>query len=162
TLEKVPGISRTGAPELPPPPLKGGDGASVDGLVGDDIHADVHTIRLAGAAGPDRQVWVGCDGGGYVSGRAGPVGTLAAGATVRQSPLVGRLAVGTNRVWLSDDLGSGADNTWTVLPYGAAPATATNPRVGGLDAAADQKTGVPGGGALPAVAAGGVGPLGEV
>ena len=259
TLEAVPDISRAGTPPA-------GDGASVAGLVGDDIHVDVHTVRLAGAAGPDRQVWVTCDGGVYVSHRAGRVNTFlaratglsavevnfhaahptsshfgaigtqdngrhvrvgdvvwedvmggdgggvaihpnasqfivsqfhgagwnatpAAGfvdpldqgsgvgatdrednlsafysgaATARKSALVGRLAIGTNRVWVSDDLGGGPDNTWNALPFASAASLATNPRAGGLDALADRKTGVPGGGALAAVAAGGVGPLGEV
>jgi hypothetical protein len=264
TLTPAPGISRTGAPELPPPPLKGGDDATVPGFIGNDLHPDVHCVRVAGPAGLGRHVWVSTDGGIYVSTRAGRVNTFAArstgisavevqfhaahptsshfgaigtqdngrhvrvgdvvwedvtsgdgggvtihpyasqfivsqfnyagwtatpdvgfvdpldqgagagardresglssfysgAATAKLPPATGRLAIGTNRVWLSDDLGSGVDNTWKVLPFGAA-GPATNPRVGGLDPVAKQGDGVPGGAPLAPVVAG-VGPLGEV
>jgi hypothetical protein len=53
------------------------DGSAVDGFIGTGVHADVHAIRLAGPAGANRQVWVGCDGGVYVSGAAGKVNTFA-------------------------------------------------------------------------------------
>lgn len=252
------GVSRTG-----PPP--GGEGASTGGLVGDDIHADVHMIRFAGTH-PNRQVWVATDGGVFVSTQAGRVNTFAPRATglaalevnflashptsshftaigtqdngrhsrvgdvvwqdtmggdgggvafhpnqsqiivsqffraawdadpsagfanpldqnsgsvnqitdresalaafysgpsaIRRPPSGARLALGTNRVWLTDDLGIGFPNTWNVLPY-PGPGPVTNPRSGGSDAPASRNVGVPGGAPLPAVV-GGIGPLGEV
>ncbi|HZN18185.1 MAG TPA: hypothetical protein VFB84_08385 [Micromonosporaceae bacterium] len=80
-------------------------------------------------------------------------------AAVRRSPVVGRLSLGTNRVWVTDDLGSATPNTWRVLPYPSGPAS--DPRPGGTDPVAQQNVGLPGGAPLPA-AAGGVGPLGVV
>ncbi|WP_328994356.1 hypothetical protein OG394_07940 [Kribbella sp. NBC_01245] len=256
-LVPAPGVSRVGAPP-------GGDGASTAGLIGDDIHPDVHMIRFAGAA-PNRQVWVATDGGVFVSTRAGRAQTFAVratgmaaleanfiaphpssshfaafgsqdngrhsrigdvvwedmmggdgggvafhpnqsqlivsqffranwgadpssgfaspldqnsgtvtistdresnlsafysgSATVRSTATVGRLAIGTNRVWLTDNLGTSAVNTWRVLPYpgGVAP----NPRSGGGDLPANRGVGVPGGAPLAPVA-GGNGPLGDV
>lgn len=254
-LVPVAGISRAG-----PPP--GGEGADPDGLVGDNVHADIQRIRVVGPAG-SRQVWVACDGGIYVSTQAGRVHTfqprsnglgavevnflathptsshyLAIGtqdngrhmrvgdmvweetvggdgggvtfhpnlsqfvlsqatrgswtctpstgfthplsrglgglapsreddlasfysgaAAARRSPAVGRVSLGTNRVWVTDNLGSATPNTWRVLPYPSGPAT--DPRPGGTDPAASWNVGLPGGAPLPA-AAGGVGPLGVV
>ncbi|HEU4426500.1 MAG TPA: hypothetical protein VFR67_28505 [Pilimelia sp.] len=265
TLVAAPGISRTGAPLAPPPPLNGGDGAPEDGLIGNDIHADVHNIRLPGMPGPNRQVWIATDGGIYVSNRAGRVntfesrasglaavevqfhaphptsthfgaigtqdngrhvrigdvvwedvmggdgggvafhpvrseiivsqynyvfwdstpgpgfndpvtqGSLAAprdreqgesafysgAAAVKLPPVHGRIAVGTNRVWLSDDVGTLPSNTWNVLPFSTAGALATNPRPGGLDAPANRGRGVPGGPPYGAVA-NGRGPFGPI
>jgi hypothetical protein len=252
------GVSRTGTPP-------GGEGAAIAGLVGDDVHADVHMIRLAGTA-PNRQVWVATDGGVFVSTHAGRVNSFAPRATglaalevnflsshptsshfvaigtqdngrhvrigdvvwedtmggdgggvaihpnrsdlivsqyvraewdaeptapfanpldqasgtvdfaidreavlsafysgataIRQSPVSARLAVGTNRVWLTDDLATVAPNTWNVLPY-PGPAAVANPRAGGGDLLADRGVGVPGGPPMAPVA-GGTGPLGEV
>lgn len=74
-LKPVTGVSRTGT--LHPPV---GDGAPEDGFVGDDIHPDVQVIRLAGTV-PDRQVWVGCDGGIFVSTQNGRVSTYGARVT---------------------------------------------------------------------------------
>jgi hypothetical protein len=238
------GLSRTGAPP-------GGDGADRAGLVGNTVHADVHTIRVVGPGGGE-QVWVGCDGGVYVSDRGGRVNTFAsrvtglaalepgfvaphptsshyvaagfqdngtqvrvgdtvweatflgdgggtvfhpvasqyvvtqyvggdwyaqpttgyrdpltrgvggpAGATGREGsssnpwtsafysgaaavlnpPSTGRIALGTNRVWLTDNLGTAAANTWRVLP--SASGAATDPRPGGSDPVAQQAVGVP-------------------
>lgn len=64
----VPAISTAGAPPA-------GDGADPAGLIGNNIHGDIHAIRLAGAPGA-RQVWVGCDGGVYRSDQAGRVNTF--------------------------------------------------------------------------------------
>ena len=72
TLGPATGLSRTGAPP-------GGDGADQAGLVGNTLHPDVHAIRVAGPPGA-RQVWVGCDGGVFVSTRAGRVNTFASRA----------------------------------------------------------------------------------
>jgi hypothetical protein len=69
----APGISRHGTPVQPPG--SGGDGAVTDGLIGDNIHPDVHIIRVAPTTPP--QVWVGTDGGVYVSAAEGQVNTFA-------------------------------------------------------------------------------------
>jgi hypothetical protein len=50
-LAPSPTLSSLGAPPA-------GAGADQAGLIGNNVHADVHAIRLAGAAGPTRQVWV--------------------------------------------------------------------------------------------------------
>ncbi|MFC7496388.1 MULTISPECIES: hypothetical protein [unclassified Nocardioides] len=266
------GISRTGAPAPPPPPAPpagAGDGADTAGLIGNNVHADVHTIRLAGVAG-SRHVWVGCDGGVYVSTQNGRVNSFAprvtglavlqpgfvachptsshfvaagfqdngtqvrSGDTMWESVLTGdgggtafhpgrpqfivsqatraawrsapatgyvrpttrtgtnqahgadrenragnalfysgstavatpgedRIALGTARVWMTDNLGAVAPNRWRVLPWSVAPATAaaTDPRQNGNDLAAQQTVGVP---TFVAgdVAPSGVGPLGQV
>ena len=48
------------------------------GLIGNNVHADVHAcVWLAGAGAPTRQVWVGCDGGVFVSHAGRPVNTFA-------------------------------------------------------------------------------------
>jgi hypothetical protein len=63
------GVSRSGAPPL-------GDGADTDGLIGNNIHADVHAIRAITLASGARHVWVTCDGGVYVSEQGGRVNTF--------------------------------------------------------------------------------------
>jgi len=68
-LTPAAGISRTGAPPA-------GDDADQAGLIGNNVHADVHAVRITGVA-PRRQVWVGTDGGVFVSDRAGRVQTFA-------------------------------------------------------------------------------------
>lgn len=52
-------------------------GANTLGLIGNAIHPDVHTIRKATNADNTRQIWVGCDGGVFVSLRDGQVNTFA-------------------------------------------------------------------------------------
>jgi hypothetical protein len=271
-LGPAPGISRTGAPAPPPPPpapAGAGDGANAAGLIGNNVHADVHTIRLAGAA-PARHVWVGCDGGVYASTQNGRVNTFAprvtglavlqpgfvachptsshfvaagfqdngtqvrSGDTMWESVITGdgggtvfhptrsqyvvsqstfsdwgavpasgfvrptmktgldvafgtdregaqgnslfysgagavatagepRIALGTARVWMTDNLGAVARNRWWVLPWAVAPATAaaTDPRPNGQDLGPQQVVGVPT--LVPGdIAANGVGPLGQV
>ncbi len=69
-LAAVNGVSRRGNPPA-------GDGADINGLIGNNVHADIHAIRLTGPAAPNRQVWVGCDGGVYVSEHSGRVNTFA-------------------------------------------------------------------------------------
>jgi len=69
TLQPAPGLSTTGV-------APAGDGATNAGLVGNNVHPDVHVIRLAGPAG-NRTVWVGCDGGIFVSTQGGRVHTFA-------------------------------------------------------------------------------------
>ncbi|MEQ7008576.1 hypothetical protein ABN028_20595 [Actinopolymorpha sp. B17G11] len=80
-------------------------------------------------------------------------------AAVRHSPTSARIALGTNRVWLTSDLGVADPSTWNVLPYPGGPLT--NPRAGGSDPPANRNVGIPGGTPLPVVS-GGKGPLGEV
>ncbi len=270
-------VSRTGAPAPPAPPAPppaAGDGADLAGHIGNNVHADVHCIVLTGPVAPGRQVWVGCDGGVYLSTRSGRVNTFASRATglavlqagyvavhptsthfvaagyqdngtqVRSgdtlweaimlgdggglmfhpalsqyivaqfttaswssapaqgfvSPtsrvpgggtLVGdredqqgvsqfysggsaigtggntaRIAVGTNRVWMSDNLGQAAANRWRVLPFPAGPLT--DPRFNnGTERPGQSDVGVPAGPAplgavIPAWwpgAVGNVGPL---
>ena len=67
-------ISGTAAPPA-------GAGADQAGLIGNNVHADVHVIRLTGPAGANRQVWVGCDGGVYVSAQAGRCNSFLARVT---------------------------------------------------------------------------------
>jgi len=73
-LVAVPGISTTAAP-APPVPIVGA-GADVAGLIGNNIHPDIHAIKLAGA-GATALVWVGCDGGVFVSRHGGRTHTFA-------------------------------------------------------------------------------------
>jgi len=250
TLQPAPGLSTLGS-------APAGDGATDAGLIGNNVHPDVHVVRLSGRAG-NRAVWVGCDGGVYVSTQGGRAhsfaprvtglatlepGFLAAhptsnqflatgvqdnGVLIRSGDTVweehlegdgggvafhptasdvligqwtqgswqcnhpsfrdplqrrplhpnwgtigpdrengvsamyagaasvahgagGRVAVGTNRIWVSDDLGGGAACTWRVLPFatGSAGATALDRRTaGGADINVASRTkGVPSGGA---------------
>ena len=53
-------------------------GADRNGLIGNNMHGDVHSIRVTGPARPGRHVWVGNDGGVYVSQADGRVNTFAA------------------------------------------------------------------------------------
>ncbi|WP_426560709.1 hypothetical protein ACPPVT_12560 [Angustibacter sp. McL0619] len=69
-LQAVPTVSGVAAPPA-------GAGANVPGLIGNNVHADVHVIRLTGKAPAPRQAWVGTDGGVFVSDRAGRVHTFA-------------------------------------------------------------------------------------
>ncbi len=239
-------------------------GTPVDGWIGPHVHADVHCVRVAGTSG---HVWVGCDGGVYVSteqgtaftfaprvtglaalevnfvashptsshfvaigtqdngahvrvgdvvwwqnafGDAGGVafhprrshivvsqvsfGTFAATArdftqplshTVDQPPYgdrenlrsafysgvaattigtadAARFALGTDRVWITENLDGTGGISWRVLPYLPAPgAAAADPRPRGSDPPARRGFGVPQGAPL---AAGPVGadPLGPV
>ena len=228
-----------------------GDDADITGLIGNNVHPDIHAIRLTGAAAPTRSVWIGCDGGVFVSEHSGRVNTFAArnsglatlepiflanhptsshfvvaglqdnGSQVRVGdtvweetfegdgggtvlhpirsdimvgqwtagywngapasdfvdPLVrqpghpnsllaafgrengtaafysgaaaiadtaatGRLALGTNRTWVIDNLGSGTPARWRTLPHPAGTQRDTRPSGG--DPAAQQNFGVPG------------------
>lgn len=82
-LEAVSGLSRAGNPvktTAPDPDGRdhaGGDGAAAAGLIGDNVHADIHRLLLVGT-GSTLQVWVGCDGGVFVSARAGRVHSFTA------------------------------------------------------------------------------------
>lgn len=69
-LRARPGVSDHGSP-----PAAGADRA---GLVGNNVHADVHAIALPGPTSASRPVWVACDGGVYVSAESGRVNTFAA------------------------------------------------------------------------------------
>ncbi len=216
-LTPAAGISRVGAPT----PGGGGDGADAPGLVGNTIHPDIHMIRVVGTPGSG-QVWVGCDGGVFVSRQAGRVHTFAScanglaalqptffsmhptsshfvasgfqdngtqvrsgdsvwelvslgdgggtvfhptrsqhivsqgfqhgwgkipdsnfemptrsnangdaengaclfysgAAAVAHTATASRIAVGTHRVWLTENVGGGGFNSWRVLPFQAAP-----------------------------------------
>ncbi|BCJ75226.1 hypothetical protein CS0771_47700 [Catellatospora sp. IY07-71] len=258
----VSGTSLVHAPGVSPP----AGGGRPAGLIGDNVHADVHCIRLATVNGV-RQVWVGCDGGVFVSpqaGRANSFGPRVTGlaafevnfvtghptsshfgmagvqdngrlmrvgevvwedtfggdgggvlfhpvqsqyvlaqyvngswecrpltgfvdplartertqiasndredrasafysgpsAIRRQGTSTGRIALGTNRVWLTDNLSALPNNTWRVLPFQpASPAPVADPRPGGADTMT--AFGVPGGGTLGPVT-GGIGPFGPV
>ncbi len=62
---------------------------------------------------------------------------------IATSPVSGRIALGTNRVWISDDLGAAKKNTWKVVPFNVKKAVAaTDPRAAG-DSVKTQKVGVP-------------------
>ncbi len=260
-LDPAVGISRTAAPPA-------GEGATTAGCIGNDVHADIHSIVLGGMGTAGRQVWVGCDGGVFVSVSGGRVHTFGsasvglaalqagyvaahptsshfvaagfqdngtqvrAGDTVWEEifegdggglafhpwqshyivgqwttsvwnsapaagfvqpttrldsglvddqdreaaqtitsfysgcafaaspPATARLALGTNRVWLSENLAAAATNTWRVLPYPTG--TPTDPRPGGADNA--PRRGVPNGGTLGAFvnATTSIGPLSMV
>jgi hypothetical protein len=69
-----------------------GAGADQAGLIGNNVHADVHAIKLTGAAGANRQVWVGCDGGVFVSSQAGRVNSFLSRVTGLATLEVGFLA----------------------------------------------------------------------
>jgi hypothetical protein len=241
TLVPSPGISDQGGPPHA--------GADRPGLIGNNVHADVHVIRTVGA-GPQGQVWVGCDGGVFVSAAGGccntflsraaglavlEVGFVAshptsshlvvtgcqdAGALMRQGDTVwemimagdgggtifhpihsqyvisqlnrarwrsvpgagyidpisrrtggrfagladvrefkdaafysgaaaatltattGRIAIGTNRVWISDDLGGAGNNHWAVIGFPDGAAGDARPH-GGTDPPDRQPLGVP-------------------
>ncbi len=82
-LRAAPGVSRTGPPAEPPPPTEpagAGEGANRTGLIGNNVHADVHRVVPVTVAG-DRHVWVGCDGGVYHSSQAGRVNSFASRCT---------------------------------------------------------------------------------
>ena len=224
-------------------------GANIAGLVGNAVHPDVHALRKATNPDASNQIWVGCDGGVFVSLRNGQTNTFASrnvgiasiesefvachptscqfamlgcqdnGRQVRvgdsvwelktsmqgdgggvvfhpvQSHYVmgqfhngvwacdpqsnyarpisaaagdpennntntffysgisavtlpagnrARIALGTNRVWVTDNLGTSNPNTWVVLPITAAGVfvNATDPRPGNRSPN-DQVTGVP-------------------
>jgi len=70
TLRPTVGVSSSAAPP-------GGDGAFVAGAIGNNVHGDVHSIKLTGAVAPSRQVWAATDGGIFVSDRSGRVGTFS-------------------------------------------------------------------------------------
>ena len=52
-------------------------GANTAGLVGNAVHPDVHALRKATNADGSHQIWVGCDGGVFVSLRNGQTNTFA-------------------------------------------------------------------------------------
>ncbi len=74
SLRPTVGVSSAAAPP-------GGDGAFVAGAIGNNVHGDVHAIKLTGAVAPVRQVWAATDGGVFVSDRSGRVGTFSAANT---------------------------------------------------------------------------------
>jgi hypothetical protein len=256
-LVAAPRISRTGVPTGAASPEAGAD---QPGLVGNNVHADVHAIRVvrpAGAAADRALVWVGCDGGVFASAMGGrvnsyapravglatlepgylalhpasshyvamgaqdngtqvrtgdtvweellvgdggglafhpvhtelivaqytngawlgrptagfrdPLNRVSGGSYAREreaqasnfysgpsavlaSPTQGRVAIGTNRVWISDDLGT-ATNTWGVIPHPSGAVVDACP--GGTDPVAQQTVGVPSVGA-PAAGLGAV------
>jgi hypothetical protein len=69
-LVPAPNVSRTGAPAA-------GDGADQAGLIGNNMHGDVHAIRLVRPAAGGQHVWVSSDGGVFRSTQAGRVNTFA-------------------------------------------------------------------------------------
>ncbi len=52
-------------------------GANIAGLVGNNVHPDVHALRKAVNADGSSQIWVACDGGVFVSLRNGQTNTFA-------------------------------------------------------------------------------------
>ena len=76
-LVPSPGVSRVGAPGAAVNP---GDGADQAGLVGNNLHGDVHTVLWTGPAGA-RQLWCGNDGGVFVSAQGGRVNSFLARVT---------------------------------------------------------------------------------
>ncbi|MDH5545472.1 MAG: hypothetical protein OEZ43_07765 [Gammaproteobacteria bacterium] len=67
-LVAIPDVSAT---------VPGGFGANVSGFIGNGIHPDIHKIAITQKAGTLRQdVWVGCDGGVFVSTRNGQANTF--------------------------------------------------------------------------------------
>lgn len=52
-------------------------GATRAGLIGDSVHPDVHALKKATNADGSRQIWVGCDGGVFVSLRDGQTNTFS-------------------------------------------------------------------------------------
>lgn len=74
-LVPAPNVSRTGAPSA------GGDGADQAGLIGNNMHGDVHAIRLVRPAAGGQHMWVSSDGGVFRSTQAGRVNTFASCAT---------------------------------------------------------------------------------
>ena len=95
-LQPAPRISTTNPPSFPVAASTGA-GADQAGLIGNNVHADVHAIALAGPAAT-RQVWVGNDGGVFVSRSAGRVNTFASAnvglATLQPSFVRGHPASG--------------------------------------------------------------------
>lgn len=83
--------------------------------------------------------------------RGGPAGTIGredgtaafySGASmVTRTPATARLALGTNRVWVTDDLGVADPCTWRVLP--SASGASSDPRPAGRDPVARRAVGVP-------------------
>jgi len=252
----VAGTALIPAPGVSDQPAGVNHGSDVAGLIGNAVHPDVHCLRAAtNADGTTRQLWVGCDGGIFVSLRNGQTNTFASrnvglasievefvashptsshfamlgcqdnGRQVRVgesvwelkttmqgdgggvifhpvhshyvmgqftsgswacdpssryvAPIVGpaspatdpenaasafysgisaitqpagtraRIALGTNRVWVTDNLGTSNPNTWNVLPITPPPAVATaarDPRPGNRlpSTAVNQAFGVPG------------------
>jgi hypothetical protein len=80
-LVPSPQVSRVGPPLPGPPPAPpavdpSGDGADQPGLVGNNLHGDVHALVWTGAPGAPRQLWCGNDGGVFVSAQGGRVNTF--------------------------------------------------------------------------------------
>lgn len=65
------------APGVSDQPAGTTHGASTPGLIGNAVHPDVHALRKATNADGSRQIWVGCDGGVFVSLRNGQANTFA-------------------------------------------------------------------------------------
>lgn len=78
SLVPSPGVSRVKAPGAAVNP---GDGALQPGLVGNNLHGDIHTLVWTGAPGAPRQLWCGNDGGVFVSAQGGRVNTFLSRVT---------------------------------------------------------------------------------
>jgi len=249
----VSGNNLVPSPGISDQPVGTTHGASTQGLIGNAVHPDVHSLRKANNPDGSNQIWVGCDGGVFASLRNGQTNTFAAknvglaaiesvfcanhptsshfamlgcqdngrqvrvGSTVwemktsmqgdgggvvfhpvqshyvmgqfiranwacdpsaryvqpcnvitndaesdasnfysgiaairRASGSLGRIALGTNRVWITDNLGTRNPNTWRVLPVTAAGVfvQARDPRPGTRVPSTDANMafGVPAGG----------------
>lgn len=63
---------------------------------------------------------------------------------IKLTATTGRLAIGTERVWVSDDLSATTNSTWKVIPATTGAAVAANdPRPNGNDASSTRTRGVP-------------------
>ncbi|SFE46143.1 hypothetical protein SAMN04487869_10895 [Marinobacter sp. DSM 26671] len=65
------------SPGVSDQPVGTNSGATQPGLIGDAVHPDVHSLRKATNADGSRQIWVGCDGGVFVSLRDGQTNTFS-------------------------------------------------------------------------------------
>lgn len=108
-LQPTAGVSRS---PVPGP----SDGADIEGLVGNNVHGDVHAIRIPpGPAAANRAVWVGCDGGVYISERAGQVNSFRPSVTGLAALETGFVAVHPTS---SHYLAAGAQDNGTLVRAG--------------------------------------------
>ena len=65
------------SPGVSDQPVGTNAGATQPGLIGDGVHPDVHALKKVTNADGSRQIWVGCDGGVFVSLRDGQTNTFS-------------------------------------------------------------------------------------
>ena len=130
-LVASPGISDTA---VPGGGISNRAGADQAGLIGNAVHADVHVIRLAGISGVHRQVWVGCDGGVFMSEQQGRCNTFRSRATGLAVLEVGFVAMHPTSSHFcctgNQDAGSHArqgDTVWEMITGGDGGGTVFHP-----------------------------------